>query len=111
RRPDGRRHRRPGRGRRAARRGPAPESARDARRRRARHPRRRGRRGARERAQGGPSVSATPRVLGALALLLLVLTPVADARTWAWLGVRIRDLSEQEMEELSKRHGIVEGFG
>jgi serine protease Do len=56
-------------------------------------------------------VSATPRVLGALALLLLVLTPVADARTWAWLGVRIRDLSEQEMEELSKRHGIVEGFG
>jgi serine protease Do len=30
---------------------------------------------------------------------------------WGWLGVRIRDLSEQEMDEISMRHGIREGFG
>lgn len=48
----------------------------------------------------------------ALALLFaLLLAPVADARTYPWLGVRIRDLSEQEMEEISARHGIREGFG
>jgi len=35
----------------------------------------------------------------------------ADARSWSWLGVRIRDLSEQEVEEISARHGIREGFG
>src|SRR3972149_6824845 len=35
----------------------------------------------------------------------------AAAGGWGWLGVRIRDLCEQEMEEISKRHGIREGFG
>ena len=45
------------------------------------------------------------------ALLLLALTGAADARAWSWLGVRIRDLSEQEMDDLSTRHGIREGFG
>jgi S1-C subfamily serine protease len=47
-------------------------------------------------------------------LLVLALVGVAEAaaqRPWAWLGVRIRDLSEQEMDELSKQHGIKEGFG
>jgi serine protease Do len=34
-----------------------------------------------------------------------------EAKSWAWLGVRIRDLSEQEMEELAARHGMREGFG
>lgn len=34
-----------------------------------------------------------------------------EARGWSWLGVRIRDLSEQEMEEVAKRHGIREGYG
>ena len=29
----------------------------------------------------------------------------------AWLGVRIRDLSEVEMDALAARHGIREGFG
>jgi serine protease Do len=48
-------------------------------------------------------------LLGALVVLLA--TAAADARQWAWLGVRIRDLSEQEMEELAGRHGIGEGFG
>ena len=56
-------------------------------------------------------MSVAARALTALALVLLVLAPLAEARSWAWLGVRIRDLSEQETEELSKRHGIREGFG
>ncbi|MBI2158384.1 MAG: PDZ domain-containing protein [Candidatus Rokubacteria bacterium] len=45
-------------------------------------------------------------------LVVLVLASTAvDARPWAWLGVRIRDLSEQEMEEIAAKHGIREGFG
>jgi len=43
--------------------------------------------------------------------LCAVLAVSADARSWAWLGVRIRDLTEQETEELASRHGIREGFG
>ena len=43
--------------------------------------------------------------------VLLILTSIAEARSWSWLGVRIRDLSEQEMEEIASRHGIREGFG
>jgi serine protease Do len=46
----------------------------------------------------------------ALALAVL-LAGEAEARPWAWLGVRIRDLTEQEMEEIAARHGIREGFG
>jgi serine protease Do len=48
-----------------------------------------------------------------LSLLLLLLTPPADpaSKSWGWLGVRIRDLSEQEMEEISQKHGLREGFG
>jgi serine protease Do len=49
-------------------------------------------------------------VLAALAASLLV-ADAAVARPWAWLGVRIRDLSEQEMEEISGLHGMREGFG
>jgi len=30
---------------------------------------------------------------------------------WGWLGVRIRDLSEQEMEEITKKVGVQEGYG
>ena len=48
-------------------------------------------------------------VLGAL--LLLGTASLVDARPYAWLGVRIRDLSEQEMDELASKHGIREGFG
>ena len=51
-----------------------------------------------------------PRLAGALVVLLLA-AAVAEARTWSWLGVRIRDLSEQEMDEVAGRHGIREGFG
>ncbi len=41
----------------------------------------------------------------------MIFPVVAQAVTWGWLGVRIRDLSEQEMEEISTRHGIREGYG
>ena len=46
-----------------------------------------------------------------LALALLAWTALAHGAGWGWLGVRIRDLSEQEMEEISSRHGIREGYG
>lgn len=53
------------------------------------------------------------RALGAAALAVAVLLPLpgAAAGPWGWLGVRIRDLSEQEMDEISRRHGIQEGYG
>jgi len=44
-------------------------------------------------------------------VLALATASAADVRQWSWLGVRIRDLSEQEMEEIAARHGIREGFG
>jgi len=44
-------------------------------------------------------------------LVLAAAAPALDAAQWAWLGVRIRDLSEQEMDEISSRHGMREGFG
>ncbi|OLC17160.1 MAG: hypothetical protein AUH29_03085 [Candidatus Rokubacteria bacterium 13_1_40CM_69_27] len=56
-----------------------------------------------------PAEMRRPLLL-ALALIVL-LAAVVEARQWAWLGVRIRDLSEQEMEEIAARHGIREGFG
>ena len=49
---------------------------------------------------------------GLLALALLGAAPLGSAAERSgWLGVRIRDLSEQEMDEISTRHGIREGFG
>ena len=52
------------------------------------------------------------RALVIALLLALVATPsIGHAAQWAWLGVRIRDLSEQEMNEISSRHGLREGFG
>jgi serine protease Do len=47
----------------------------------------------------------------ALALALVLAASVAEARGWSWLGVRIRDLSEHESDELAKQHGIREGYG
>ncbi len=46
-----------------------------------------------------------------LVLVAAIVPAVAHSATWGWLGVRIRDLSEQEMEEISTRHGIREGYG
>jgi len=53
------------------------------------------------------------RVAAAAGVLVLVAWAglAAAAGGWGWLGVRIRDLSEQEMEEISRAHGIREGFG
>ncbi len=52
------------------------------------------------------------RALALLSLVLLLLVGGADGATrWGWLGVRIRDLSEQEMEEISQKFGLREGFG
>ena len=45
------------------------------------------------------------------ALVVALAVSAADPAQWAWLGVRIRDLSEQEGDEIAKRHGIREGFG
>ena len=46
-----------------------------------------------------------------VALLLLGSAGPVWAASWGWLGVRISDLSEQEMEEISQKHGLREGFG
>jgi len=52
------------------------------------------------------------RVAAALLLAAALLAPAGEAAArWGWLGVRIRDLSEQEMEEISQRFGLREGFG
>jgi len=55
------------------------------------------------------------RLPAALAIGLVMLAAstalAAAAGGWGWLGVRIRDLSEQEVEEISREHGIREGFG
>src|SRR5438093_13045678 len=50
--------------------------------------------------------------LAALLLLLGHVGPIGGAASaWGWLGIRIRDLSEQEMDEISKKYGLREGFG
>jgi S1-C subfamily serine protease len=46
-----------------------------------------------------------------MVLVGLALPAPGEAIGWGWLGVRIRDISEQEMEEISSRHGIREGYG
>jgi serine protease Do len=51
------------------------------------------------------------RALVWLSMVMAIAVSSADARPWSWLGVRIRDLSELEMEEIASRHGIREGFG
>jgi C-terminal processing protease CtpA/Prc len=51
------------------------------------------------------------REVALVLLALAVTTATVNAAQWAWLGVRIRDLSEQEMDEISSRHGMREGFG
>ena len=51
------------------------------------------------------------RLLLAVSVVLSLVVVAEAARPWGWLGVRIRDLSEREMEDLSVRHGIREGFG
>jgi serine protease Do len=47
----------------------------------------------------------------AVALLLLVALPALAGERYGWLGVRIRDLSESETEELSLKQGVREAYG
>src|SRR5437764_15026654 len=54
----------------------------------------------------GLALAVSLLLVGALTAL-----PVDAAPRWGWLGVRIRDLSENEMEDISKKHGLREGFG
>jgi serine protease Do len=50
---------------------------------------------------------------GLIAALLLVTlaAPALAAERYGWLGVRIRDLSENEAEDLSVKLGVREGYG
>ena len=45
------------------------------------------------------------------ALVLVTTLPALAGERWGWLGVRIRDLSESETEELSAKLGLAEGYG
>lgn len=51
------------------------------------------------------------RVPAVASLLVALLAASVDARPWGWLGVRIRDMSEQEMDAVAAHHGLGEGFG
>lgn len=51
------------------------------------------------------------RLAAALLLLLAAGLPAVAAERWGWFGIRIRDLSETEAEELSIKHGLGEGYG
>jgi serine protease Do len=52
------------------------------------------------------------RIAGTLVLAVLLLAGgVSAGEQWGWLGVRIRDLTEQEMEEIAKKVGVREGYG
>jgi serine protease Do len=50
------------------------------------------------------------RALG-VGLVLLAAWSAAAAERWGWFGIRIRDLSETEMEELAVKVGFTEGYG
>jgi serine protease Do len=55
---------------------------------------------------------AARRFAAVSGLLLLLLSSGASAgEHWGWFGVRIRDLTEQEMEEIAKKVGLQEGYG
>ena len=59
-------------------------------------------------------MTRTTRASRSIVVMLVLATLAAaavEAKPWAWLGVRIRDLSEHEMEEITTRHGLREGFG
>jgi len=47
-----------------------------------------------------------------VALLLVATTmPALGGERWGWLGVRIRDLAEAEMDDLAVKLGLREGYG
>jgi len=55
-------------------------------------------------------VSAVLAIVVAL-VVGLVAAPAGGGESWGWLGVRIRDLTEAEMEDLSLKLGLREGYG
>jgi serine protease Do len=44
-------------------------------------------------------------------VVLLLAAPALGAERWGWFGIRIRDLSEREAEDLSIKLGLGEGYG
>jgi serine protease Do len=63
-------------------------------------------------ALGGTRPRRWPLRAAAVVLLLLLALPTAQAaERYGWLGVRIRDLSESEAEELAVKLGVREGYG
>jgi serine protease Do len=65
----------------------------------------------RDRRARRPTRAGRHAVVGSVLALLLLSDGAAAGEQWGWLGVRIRDLTEQESEELTKRLGIREGYG
>jgi serine protease Do len=59
----------------------------------------------------GAALRARIAVVLAMVGALVVATVGEAAPRWGWLGVRIRDLTEREMEEISVKQGLREGFG
>ena len=65
-----------------------------------------------ESGRAGRGCLAAWRRAAMVPLVLLALASGAVAgEQWGWLGVRIRDLTEQEMEEITKKVGVSEGYG
>src|SRR4029453_16454066 len=51
-------------------------------------------------------------LVAAVLFVVLMASYAAEAATrFGWLGGRIRDLSEQEMNDISQKHGTRGGFG
>jgi serine protease Do len=42
---------------------------------------------------------------------VLAVTPALAAPRWGWFGIRIRELSETEMDDLAVKLGVQEGYG
>lgn len=72
--------------------------------------------------RGAPSASARPgrrapgqrgwrRFVGLALALVLASGEAVAAERWGWFGVRIRDLSETEMEDLAVKHGLFSAIG
>ena len=65
--------------------------------------------------RGGPG-RRRRRAAGWVAMISMLVLPllprgVTAGEQWGWLGVRIRDLTEQETEEIAKKVGVREGYG
>jgi serine protease Do len=60
---------------------------------------------------GRPPPRPARTALAWLLTALLLGTPAWAGEQWGWLGVRIRDLTEQEMEDLSVKSDLREGAG